>query len=556
MSTARWVLNCSLWLLNIRPCFEGPLPAASSDDCRYRRLLPKLLRPIATESKNHSAMEEAGEHGNMPVEAGVADAPQPEVHEAGNAEEGAAGQQEGEGPADGVPEGQQLQEAIAAAAASSAPSSSAPSTSQEYYAHACAKRGLAPFAYISDQLASAVPGAPLELDARGNAQEIKATKRRLNALDLEAVGETLSAYGLPLVALHVSHNDLGDAGAKVVAVLAQTNPLQLLDLAACGIGPEGAVAIASSLVKNAGFHSLVLDANGIEDAGGAAMAQLIQSHPNLQHLSLCRCELGIDSLIRISAALEVTAVLQHLDVSEPRLSSRNNEATYHIAKALRVNRSLRSLSLRKHPYFTDASVESLCDFLQDNEGCILELDLSSNKIAGPGGVSLAKAMESGALSVRRLKLSHCRIGDEGARALSDVLIRGYVLEELDLRHNSIGDSGLAALADAVCTVREAHAIATLGLIGGLSTSQGTTSKPKITMHAGPGTGPAGQSAGASGPPPGTSPVGILRIGGNLMQAGSIAAEAVGRVLMAGATTTAFDVRAYVVDGAMNLALDE
>lgn len=368
------------------------------------------------------------------------------------------------------------------------------------------------------QRAEDIAASPLELDCRGNQPGIKDSGRRVTAADLEAVGDALASLGLPLAAVHAGYNSLGDAGAHALASLVQIHPVQVLDLTACDVGPSGITALAGALTSCPTFHSLVLDSNPLGDAGGAAVADLINRHSNLQHLSLARCELGEDSLIRISAALEHSPSLQHLDLSEPRLVSRNNESTYHIARALRVNRSLRSLVLRKHPHFTDASVESLCDYLQDNDATLTDLDLSSNKLSGSAGIIIAKTIATGALGLRRLRLSHCRLGNEGALALADALSRGFTLEELDLRHNAIGDRGIAALAEAVCSV------------------------PK-GAHGEPAAG--ADSAGGC--------LGVLRIAGNVMPAGSIAATALGRVLLAGATATALDVRAYEVDGALHIA---
>lgn len=405
------------------------------------------------------------------------------------------------------------------------------------YEAAAAKREVPVLPFVRDQLINAKTAflsgrgaeAPLELDIRGNQAGIRVIGRPFGPADLEAISEALAALDLPIVALHAGFNELGDSGAALVAGMLQTHPVQVLDLTANSISGVGVSALTSALPKCPSFHSLVLDLNPIGDVGGAAIASLVGAHPNLQHLSLARCELGIDSIIRISGALETTATLAHLDLSEPRLSSRNSEATQHLARALRGNRSLRSLALRKFPHLTDTSLEALVDGMLDSGGGLTDLDLGANSLAGPGGVLLAKALETGGLGLRRLLLAHCRIGDEGATALATVLGRGGVtLDLLDVRSNSIGDRGLAALAEAICIIP------------------------------GPGAGAGGRGAAAAGPAAtgaSESPLRALRIAGNTMPAGSVAAAAVGRVLLARATTTVVDVRAFEVDGALQLAVE-
>lgn len=46
---------------------------------------------------------------------------------------------------------------------------------------------------------------------------------------------------------------------------------------------------------------------------------------------------------------------QVLDLSDPLLSSRDDDATTHLARALRVNRSLSTLRVAKHRFFDFAA---------------------------------------------------------------------------------------------------------------------------------------------------------------------------------------------------------
>ncbi len=140
-------------------------------------------------------------------------------------------------------------------------------------------------------------------------------------------------------------------------------------------------------------------------------------------------------------------MLQTLDISDPLLFSRDDDATTHIARALRVNRSVTSLRLSKHRFFDFAATSILTDCLLDN--CVVKhLDLTANSIGGPGAAAIARALAAG-VPLERLDLTSCRICDEGAAALAGVVITGCSLRSLNVKRCEIGDAGIAALAGTI-----------------------------------------------------------------------------------------------------------
>ena len=226
-----------------------------------------------------------------------------------------------------------------------------------------------------------------------------------------------------------------------------------LNLSENSIGWVGARALAKHLPSACpNLQELVLDGCPLGEAGGCAVATLVEAHPTLSILRVAQCDLQMDAIIAITSALARTSSLNVLDISGVILFSRNEETTGHIARALVGNGTIVRLAMRKHPKITDTSVEWMCDALLDN-AVLRELDMSLNALGPPSGVSFAKALSSGAnLSV--LQLSGCRLGDEGACALAAVLGGGGVdpvcgLNHLDLRKNSIGAVGVAALMAAL-----------------------------------------------------------------------------------------------------------
>jgi hypothetical protein len=111
-----------------------------------------------------------------------------------------------------------------------------------------------------------------------------------------------------------------------------------------------------------------------------------------------------------------------------------------IAKALKENKSLKTLYLEGHSFSSGSGVK-LAAALQVNT-TLLELNLN---IKPEGARAIARALEDNK-TLERLDLSHNRIGDEGAIAFAEALKKNKSLKKLGLSHNKIGDPGVKALA--------------------------------------------------------------------------------------------------------------
>uniref|UniRef100_UPI0033407E7B AAA family ATPase n=1 Tax=Wolbachia endosymbiont (group B) of Pilophorus perplexus TaxID=3066160 RepID=UPI0033407E7B len=109
-----------------------------------------------------------------------------------------------------------------------------------------------------------------------------------------------------------------------------------------------------------------------------------------------------------------------------------------LVKFLQSNLSITKLSL-KSCYIGDEGAKALAN---GNLANLTQLDLSWNKIGGEG----AKALANGNLAnLTQLDLSWNNIGDEGAEALANGNLAN--LTQLDLSSNEIGGEGAKALAD-------------------------------------------------------------------------------------------------------------
>ncbi|CAE7629109.1 PPC6-7 [Symbiodinium sp. CCMP2456] len=107
-----------------------------------------------------------------------------------------------------------------------------------------------------------------------------------------------------------------------------------------------------------------------------------------------------------------------------------------------VSLSLRSSCLRDQGVFQLAAAVAKCQTLR-------ELDLSDNNFGAKGA---AKVLQSGKEHLEMLDLSRNRLGDAGAKALSEVLLNCHSISVLRLRANGIGDEGGEALAESLMSV--------------------------------------------------------------------------------------------------------
>jgi len=344
----------------------------------------------------------------------------------------------------------------------------------------------------------------LVLDISGNhPKNASVLRRRLGEADLLLIISYLKSHEALAASIGELRACCNFSTDKVIAEFSaliadgKFTKLTSIDFTNSDVSPEACCGLVSALLtrdaKNISstgssrFQALTLDGCPIGDIGGLALASLVSNLSSLTTLRVARCELRTDAIIALASSLDKTTSLTVLDISEPRLFSRNEETMYHIAKALRTNRSLKHLAIRKHPYLSDSGVTMLFDYLIDNsingaggatqEGSgLTTLDLSNNHLGPPSGVLIGKAFQSG-LGLQHLNLSRCRIGDEGAVALSKSLLSlgdRSSLETLNLGYCGIGDEGEEAIAEYIssdeCTLSAIKLFGNENLAG----SRGTT----------------------------------------------------------------------------------
>ncbi|KAF0297337.1 Leucine-rich repeat-containing protein 34 [Amphibalanus amphitrite] len=200
---------------------------------------------------------------------------------------------------------------------------------------------------------------------------------------------------------------------------------------------------AAMAAPGAGLTALRLNGNELGAEGGRHIAWLIgQPHCVLTELDLGQTGQTTGSLNSILTALRNNTSLRDLVLDRPLLPDGCDEAAAQLSVVLRVNSTLRRLSVQKFS-LTDDQMRLLCDGLAGNSS-LTELDLTANRLHRDAVRHLVAALaENGALRV--IRLCHNRIQTEGALWLARGLTEHGARDELHIRANDVGSDGLLAL---------------------------------------------------------------------------------------------------------------
>lgn len=115
--------------------------------------------------------------------------------------------------------------------------------------------------------------------------------------------------------LDLSHNLIGDRGARAAAKLLSHSRLRVLNLANNQLRAPGAQSLAHALAHNTNLVSLNLRLNCIEDEGGQAIAHALETNKCLTTLHLGGNELSEPTATVLSQVLPINTILTSLNLS-------------------------------------------------------------------------------------------------------------------------------------------------------------------------------------------------------------------------------------------------
>ncbi|MGE0041936.1 MAG: protein kinase [Vicinamibacterales bacterium] len=303
---------------------------------------------------------------------------------------------------------------------------------------------------IGDEEIEAVVSQP----ALSTITRLSLARNQLGPAGAAVVAAATSLRGL--VSLDLSDNRIGSVGTAAIAASEALARVVVLDVAGNGLGARGAEALAAARMT---LRELDASDNDLGPDGAAALAGSA-AMAGLERLSIADNAIGSDGLGALAVSRTIVA-LRHLDASHNGIGAGG-------AAALALSHNLgalAALSLARNPI----GLEGAGLLLASNRFAALEcLDLSSTGLGASGAMSLASWPF--ARRLKRLAVSDNDLGDAGLAALlggpflsglrslaaaqnritaAGVSLVGGAppeLDTLDLSANPLGAEGATALA--------------------------------------------------------------------------------------------------------------
>ncbi|XDV15849.1 hypothetical protein PO909_015820 [Leuciscus waleckii] len=245
--------------------------------------------------------------------------------------------------------------------------------------------------------------------------------------------------------LDLTLNIIGDKGLTLLSDELKDPHCQLekLELGDCKITDEGCAALTSALRSNSHLRELDLTLNIIGDKGLKLLSdELKDPHCKLEKLKLWGCEITDEGCAALTSALRSNSHLRELDLTWNIIGDKG--LTLLSDELKDPHCKLEKLGLLGCK-ITAKGCAALTSALRSNSH-LRELDLSWNIIGDKGLTLLSDELKDPHCKLEKLKLSYCKITDEGCAALTSALRSNSHLRELDLTENIIGDASVKSLS--------------------------------------------------------------------------------------------------------------
>lgn len=287
--------------------------------------------------------------------------------------------------------------------------------------------------------------------ALGRAFVISPALSRLNLSRNEGVGDEGAIAFCAAVAERGRAND-DDAAPCLPA-------LEELDLADCGIGPRGAAALAECLASRTETErrvSLRLDGNPLSGAEGTRAVASLAAASSLSSSSLVGCGVGDDGARALAEGDGPRRGLATLDLSDNGIGP---AGAAELGRSFASSPSssswcdLTDLRIARNRSLGATGVADLCRGVGDGVPTLRRLDLSATACGPEGAVAALRAVRG----LTHLRLFDNDLGARGFSAIADAMredraMRGLV--ELDLGGNRADDDAVANLLDAISASRK------------------------------------------------------------------------------------------------------
>jgi len=199
-----------------------------------------------------------------------------------------------------------------------------------------------------------------------------------------------------------------------------------------------------NLFKSVNVPSVFLDGHQLRSEEIDALTTTLQTHNELEQLSLANASLGDSEISALAKTLSKVS-FKILKLSSNNITSKGAVA---LAKAIADVKGVAEVHLDGNK-IDDSGAEALAALLGSAK--LVVFNLSNNEIGDKGAAAFAKAVAAGSSNLKDLNLGDNNIGDNGASAIADALKSKSSVIHVHLQSNNIGDNGASALAAALET---------------------------------------------------------------------------------------------------------
>ncbi|XP_029103408.1 NACHT, LRR and PYD domains-containing protein 12-like [Scleropages formosus] len=255
-----------------------------------------------------------------------------------------------------------------------------------------------------------------------------------------------------LIELDLSYNHPGGSGVKLLSDLRQdpAYKLEILQLSGCRLTERGCISLASALRSNPSYlRELDLSYNHSGDSGVKLLSDLLHDPTcKLETLRLSGCCVTERGCTSLASALHSnpSSHLRELDLSYNHPGDSGVKLLFDLQQDPTCKLETLKLSGCR---LTEEGCASLASALRSNPSHLRELDLSYNHSGDSGVKLLSHLLQDPTCKLETLRLSNCKLTEGGCTSLTSALCSNPCkhLRELDLSYNHPGDSGVKLLSD-------------------------------------------------------------------------------------------------------------
>ena len=238
-----------------------------------------------------------------------------------------------------------------------------------------------------------------------------------------------------LVELNISWNALTGIGTtSIIQSLTNSNHLQVLKAAGCGLTEREADELATVLSDKASLKELDLSWNELKAEGINVVIKALCTIVSLEVLKIDNCNITDKAANVIATNLAKHHALTELDVSHNDFTPTGVSI---VVKSLKMLSNLTVLKISNCILDERSSID-IGDAISNN-GDLSHFELYHSHFTTTGATLFCQKISNRINLLHTLKLVNCSITDKESPEIAAILTSNEMIEHLDLSHNPLGE---------------------------------------------------------------------------------------------------------------------